>query len=79
MSFITTDDGVYVHVEETGSGAPLPVAHEFAGDHRGWEPQVRYFARPYRCISDNACRWREVDTGAGRSVTRARPAAASLA
>jgi pimeloyl-ACP methyl ester carboxylesterase len=24
--------------------------HEFAGDHRSWEPQVRYFSRRYRCI-----------------------------
>jgi pimeloyl-ACP methyl ester carboxylesterase len=24
--------------------------HEFAGDHRSWEPQVRAFARQHRCI-----------------------------
>jgi pimeloyl-ACP methyl ester carboxylesterase len=28
--------------------------HEFAGDHRAWEPQVRYFSRRYRCITYNA-------------------------
>jgi pimeloyl-ACP methyl ester carboxylesterase len=28
--------------------------HEFGGDLRSWEPQVRYFARLYRCIRYNA-------------------------
>lgn len=28
--------------------------HEFAGDHRSWEAQVRYFSRRYRCITYNA-------------------------
>jgi pimeloyl-ACP methyl ester carboxylesterase len=28
--------------------------HEFAGDHRSWEPQVRHFARRYRCIAYSA-------------------------
>jgi pimeloyl-ACP methyl ester carboxylesterase len=25
--------------------------HEFAGDHRSWEPQVRAFSRRYRCVT----------------------------
>lgn len=48
---MTTDDGVRLHTEETGRGTPLLFIHEFAGDHRSWEPQVRYFARRYRCIT----------------------------
>ena len=28
--------------------------HEFGGDLRSWEPQVRYFSRRYRCIAFNA-------------------------
>ena len=28
--------------------------HEFAGDWRAWEPQMRYFARRYRCITYSA-------------------------
>ena len=28
--------------------------HEFAGDYRSWEPQMRYFARRYRCITYTA-------------------------
>jgi len=51
---ITTDDGVRLHVEETGSGSPLVFVHEFAGDRRSWEPQVRALARRHRCITYDA-------------------------
>jgi pimeloyl-ACP methyl ester carboxylesterase len=48
---IQSSDGVALHAETTGSGTPLLFIHEFAGDHRSWEPQVRYFASSYRCIT----------------------------
>ncbi|MEM9029526.1 MAG: alpha/beta hydrolase [Pseudomonadota bacterium] len=51
MPQIKTTDGVELHVEEAGEGTPLIFVHEFAGDHRSWEPQLRYFARRYRCIA----------------------------
>ena len=51
---LTTDDGVRLFYDEAGSGTPLVFVHEFAGDHRSWEPQVRYFSRRYRCIAYNA-------------------------
>ncbi|HYH88950.1 MAG TPA: alpha/beta hydrolase [Solirubrobacteraceae bacterium] len=51
MSFATADDGVRLHYEETGEGPPILFIHEFAGDHRSWEPQVRFFSRRYRCIT----------------------------
>src|SRR5437763_12174756 len=54
MPTITTDDGVRLHFEETGQGTPLVFVHEFGGDLRSWEPQLRYFARAYRCIRYNA-------------------------
>lgn len=54
MTHITTDDGVRLHVEDTGSGIPIVFVHEFAGDSRSWESQIRYFSRRYRCISFNA-------------------------
>lgn len=54
MPHAVTDDGVRLFYEETGSGVPLVFVHEFAGDHRSWEPQVRYFSRRYRCITFNA-------------------------
>ncbi|MFI5067951.1 MAG: alpha/beta fold hydrolase, partial [Streptosporangiales bacterium] len=51
MADIETDDGVTLHAEETGQGEPLLFIHEFAGDHRSWEPQVRYFSGAYRCLT----------------------------
>ena len=51
MAAIVTDDGVTLHVEETGQGEPLLFVHEFAGDHRSWEPQVRFFSAAYHCIT----------------------------
>jgi pimeloyl-ACP methyl ester carboxylesterase len=54
MPAITTDDGVRLHCEEAGSGTPVVFVHEFAGDARSWEPQLRHFARRYRTIAYNA-------------------------
>ncbi|HEY7245859.1 MAG TPA: alpha/beta hydrolase [Xanthobacteraceae bacterium] len=54
MPHLITDDGVKLYYEETGSGIPIVFVHEFAGDHRSWEPQVRWLSRRYRCISYNA-------------------------
>ena len=50
MPTARTDDGFQLHYEEVGSGPPLVFAHEFGGDHRSWEPQLRHFARHYRCL-----------------------------
>jgi pimeloyl-ACP methyl ester carboxylesterase len=47
-------DGTWLHVEETGSGTPILFVHEFAGDARSWEPQMRSFGLRYRCIAYNA-------------------------
>lgn len=54
MPSITTDDGVVLHYEEAGSGTPMVFVHEFAGDCRSWELQLRFFARRYRCVAFNA-------------------------
>lgn len=54
MPTLTTDDGVRLHYEESGSGTPVVFVHEFAGDWRTWEPQLRHFSRRYRCIAYNA-------------------------
>src|SRR5438105_8482055 len=51
MPFATTCDNVRLHYEEAGSGLPLVSVLEFAGDWRAWEPQMRYFARRYRCVT----------------------------
>ncbi|MCC5980016.1 MAG: alpha/beta hydrolase [Salinarimonas sp.] len=51
MNFATTDDGIRLHVEEVGEGSPIVFVHEFGGDHRSWEPQLRHFSRRHRCIA----------------------------
>jgi pimeloyl-ACP methyl ester carboxylesterase len=51
MPTAVADDGVCLYYEETGDGTPLVFLHEFAGDHRSWEPQVRHFSRAYRCVA----------------------------
>ncbi|PYN17855.1 MAG: alpha/beta hydrolase [Candidatus Rokuibacteriota bacterium] len=47
-------DGVNLYYEAEGAGQPLVFVHEFAGDHRSWHPQVRFFSRRYRTIAFNA-------------------------
>ena len=50
MPRIKVDD-VELFYEEAGTGTPLLFIHEFAGDYRSWEPQLRFFSSRYRCIS----------------------------
>ncbi|HLZ02592.1 MAG TPA: alpha/beta hydrolase [Bradyrhizobium sp.] len=54
MPYATTDDGVRLYFEETGSGSPVIFVHEFAGDLRSFEPQMRHFGKRYRAIAFNA-------------------------
>ena len=54
MPYATTDDGVKLFYEEEGEGEALVFVHEFAGDYRSWEPQIRFFSRRYRCVVYNA-------------------------
>jgi pimeloyl-ACP methyl ester carboxylesterase len=49
-----TDDGIKLYYEETGKGIPIVFVHEFAGDCRSYELQVRQFSKYYRCITFNA-------------------------
>jgi pimeloyl-ACP methyl ester carboxylesterase len=51
MPSLITRDGVRLAFEEAGSGFPMIFVHEFAGDMRSWEPQMRFFSRRYRCIA----------------------------
>src|SRR5450631_2356260 len=54
MPHVTTDDGIKLYYEEVGSGIPIIWVHEFAGDLRSYETQMRYFGQRYRCIGYNA-------------------------
>lgn len=52
---------VELYYEETGTGFPVIFCHEFAGDYRSWEQQVRHFARRYRVITYNYRGYRPSD------------------
>jgi pimeloyl-ACP methyl ester carboxylesterase len=54
MSWATTKDDIRLHYEEAGQGTPIVFVHEFAGDWRAWEPQMRHFSRRHRCITYSA-------------------------
>jgi pimeloyl-ACP methyl ester carboxylesterase len=54
MPYATTDDGVRLYFEETGAGRPVIFVHEFAGDLRSYELQMRHFGKRYRSIAFNA-------------------------
>ena len=45
MPHITAQDGTRLYYEEAGHGTPVVFVHEYAGDYRTWEPQMRYFSR----------------------------------
>ena len=46
-------NGTDLFYESTGEGVPLVLCHEFAGDMRAFEPQVRHLARRYRVVAWN--------------------------
>jgi 3-oxoadipate enol-lactonase len=54
MPYATTPDNVKLYYEEVGQGTPILFIHEFAGDHRSWERQLREFGKRYHCVAYNA-------------------------
>jgi len=50
----TSINGVELYYEEAGSGTPIVFVHEFAGDYRSWEAQMRSFSGRYRAITFSA-------------------------
>ena len=46
--------GVKLYYEEVGTGTAIIFLHEFAGDYRSWEPQMRFFSSRYHCVCYNA-------------------------
>ena len=51
MPHIGARDGVRLYYEETGEGTPVVFVHEYAGDWRSWEAQMRHFTRLHRCVT----------------------------
>ena len=51
MPHIAARDGTRLYYEEAGSGTPVIFIHEYAGDYRTWEMQMRFFSRAHRCVT----------------------------
>ena len=51
MPHIGARDGTRLYYEEAGEGSAVVFVHEYAGDWRSWEAQVRHFSRLHRCIT----------------------------
>jgi pimeloyl-ACP methyl ester carboxylesterase len=51
MPYAVAQDGTRLFYDSAGSGGAVLFIHEFAGDHRSWEPQVRHFSDRYRCLT----------------------------
>jgi pimeloyl-ACP methyl ester carboxylesterase len=51
MPHIAARDGTRLYYEEAGGGTPVIFIHEYAGDYRTWEMQMRFFSRAHRCIT----------------------------
>ncbi|QKP78751.1 alpha/beta fold hydrolase [Methyloligella sp. GL2] len=48
---MTTEDGIALHTESYGHGAPLIFVHEFGGSYWSWEPQISHFSRRFQCVT----------------------------
>ena len=68
MPYAITSDKVRLYYEETGHGTPVLFVHEFAGDHRSWEPQMREFGKRYRCIAYAARGYKPSDVPANKGA-----------
>lgn len=51
MPYAIAPDGSRLYYEECGGGRPVVFVHEYAGDYRSWEPQLRFLSRQYRCVT----------------------------
>jgi pimeloyl-ACP methyl ester carboxylesterase len=51
MPTVQAKDGTKLYYEEAGAGTPVIFVHEYAGDYRTWEPQMRFFSRSHRCVT----------------------------
>jgi len=51
MPHIASHDGTRLYYEQAGEGTAVVFVHEYAGDWRTWEPQMRHFSRSHRCVT----------------------------
>ena len=67
MPYAAARDGTKLYYEEAGKGTPIGFVHEFSGDYRSWEAQMRYFSRRYRCVAFNSRGYPPADVPKARS------------
>lgn len=68
MPYAVTPDKVRLYYEEVGQGTPILFVHEFASDHRGWEPQMRELGKRHRCVIYSARGYTPSDVPADPAV-----------
>jgi pimeloyl-ACP methyl ester carboxylesterase len=51
MPHISARDGTRLYYEEAGEGSAVIFVHEYAGDWRSFEAQLRHFSRLHRCVT----------------------------
>ncbi|OJY63611.1 MAG: hypothetical protein BGP16_01665 [Sphingobium sp. 66-54] len=78
MAFVISD-GVRLHYEASGTGAPIVFAHESAADARQWAGQVATLSPRYRCITYNARGYPPSDVPPGDAAYGHEPAWRDLA
>jgi pimeloyl-ACP methyl ester carboxylesterase len=47
-------NGATLYYEITGKGTPIVFLHGFTGDHRNWDPQVKFFSKKFKVITFDA-------------------------
>lgn len=48
---LAPSQGARIYYEETGQGTPILFVHEYGGDHRSWDDQMRHFGRGWHAIT----------------------------
>ena len=54
MAEFPSSEGLPLFFEDTGTGTPIIFVHEFGGDYRSWDLQVRALSSEFRCITYSA-------------------------
>ena len=51
---LAPSNGARVYFDSAGTGQPIVFVHEFAGDYRTWDDQMRHFARGWKVVTMSA-------------------------
>jgi pimeloyl-ACP methyl ester carboxylesterase len=51
---LAPSNGAKIYYQEAGAGVPIIFVHEFAGDYRTWDDQMRHFSRGWHTVTMSA-------------------------